>query len=99
MLERTRLQKAGELSIFMSACLAGVLSVPAVVCVLGLSAFLMVVADRGQHRGLVERFPSQPKERILLLSIVSHLLLNCTALAGAYVLGWAMMRGLAAING
>jgi hypothetical protein len=91
--ERTRLQKAGEFSIFLSACLAGILSVPAIMSVIGLSVLLLVVSDRGQHRALMDRFQSLPKDWILTLSFGSHIALNVVALAAAYGVGWLLNRG------
>lgn len=87
MRERTRFQEAGEFSIFLTACLAGALSVPALLSVLSLSVLLLFVADRGQHRELVERFQSLPRDWILLLSFGSHVVLNMLSLAASYAVG------------
>lgn len=93
MRERTRLQKAGEFSIFLSACLAGVLSVPAIMSVIGLSVLLLVVSDRGQQRALIDGFQSLPKDWIRTLTFGSHIALNMLALAAAYGVGWLLRRG------
>ena len=90
--ERTRFQQAAEFSIFLSACLGGVFSVPAVLSVIGLSVLLLVVSDRGQHRALMDRFQSLPKDWILTLSFGSHIALNVVALAAAYGVGWLLNR-------
>lgn len=91
---RTRFQQAGELSVFLTACLAGAFAVPALLSVTSLSVLLLFVSDRGQHRALVERFQSRPRDWILLLSFGSHLGLNMLALAASYAVGWFFIRGL-----
>lgn len=91
---RTGLQQAGEFSVFLTACLAGAFSVPALLSIVCLSVLLLYVSDRGQHRELVERFQSLPRDWIVLLSVGSHLALNVLALAAAYIFGWILMKVL-----
>lgn len=90
MRERTRFQKAGELSVFLSACLAGLLSAPVLGSILALSVLLLCVGDRGQHWHLVERARRVPRVWVLGVSLTSHLALNAIALGGAYGIGWAV---------
>lgn len=92
--ERSVLQQSAEFSVFLTACLAGAFSVPALLSIMCLSLLLLLVSDRGQHRDLVERFQSLPKDWILLLSIGSHIGLNILALAASYAVGWVIIRGL-----
>lgn len=51
---------------------------------------LLWISDRGQHRGLVEKFPSLSPVYILMLSIGGSLLNNAGAMAASWALGRVM---------
>lgn len=97
MKERTRLQWVGEFSVFLSACLAGFCSVPALWSVFGLSVLLLSVSDRGQHGALVEQARFVSRHWIMLVSLGSHLVLNSIALTASYAVGWIVKTMLAVV--
>jgi hypothetical protein len=51
------------------------------------TVLLLWISDRGQHRWLVEKFPSVSPVYILILSIGGSLLNNAGAMAAAWALG------------
>jgi hypothetical protein len=73
--------------LILAACAAGLMNVAWWVAVPTCAVLLLWASDRGQHRWLVERFPSLSPVRILGLSIGASLLNNAFFVTIAYIFG------------
>lgn len=76
-----------EAGIFLFATASGYFSLPGTVSVLGLSAALLFVSDKGQHKDLADRFPGRARAHVVALSIGAFFGLNVIALLACYLVG------------
>ena len=89
---RGRWRAVLEVGIFLVATVCGYFSLPVTVSVLGLSAALLFVSDKGQHKDLADRFPGRPRAQVVALSVGAFFGLNVIALLACYSFGLGLAR-------
>lgn len=90
--DRTKLQSAAEMAVFLAGGLAGASGISPGASVVGLGVLLMIVSERGQHRWLADQARTKPRGAVIFFSMMAHLVLNMVAVAAAYLLGAVIFR-------